>query len=153
MAPEFFIFFLAALLVITIFVLGGIALFWKRARRTWLIGCGGIVLLLLSVGWRIRQEYFLNEPLAIAAGQGDIAKVQILLARGASPNAYGIDGVGTALGEAAESGHEDIVLLLLKHGADPNKGDASHMRPLPQARQGRYEEIIQLLIQAGAKDE
>ena len=152
MAPEFFIFIFAMLLAGAIPVAGLTALFWKRARKLLLIGCAGAGLLLLTAVWIIRQEYFLNEPLAIAAGAGDLAKVKALLGQGASPNAYGIDGVGTALGKAANSGHKDIVLLLLERGAKPNKRDASGMRPLSQAKAGGDQEIIQLLIQAGAKE-
>ncbi len=154
MAPEFFIFILAVFLALALPVFGLTALFWKQARPLLLAGCAATALLLVAALWIIRQEYFLNEPLAGAAGDGDMAKVEALLAQGASPNAIGIDGVGTALGEAAAAGHKDTVLLLLKHGANPNKGDASpsRTRPLSQAKAGGDEEIIQLLIQAGAKE-
>jgi hypothetical protein len=79
---------------------------------------------LIVSGLFIRQIYFLDEPLAIAASDGDINTVQLLLDHGASPNAEGVDGVSTALIDASANDHEKIVQMLLAKGADVNQTDS-----------------------------
>ena len=62
----------------------------------------------------------------------------------------------TALLEAiilgtGSSEHTEVVALLLKHGADPNLADGNKVSPLMHAKNRSYNEIIKLLIDAGAK--
>lgn len=60
-------------------------------------------------------------PISIAAGRGHHDIVELLLARGADPNAPEPDAPrGKALLEAAFHGHTATAELLLEHGADPN---------------------------------
>jgi ankyrin repeat protein len=45
--------------------------------------------------------------------------------------------------------HQQVVQLLLSHGADPNLRDAEGVSPLGHARQRGYDEICTLLTEAG----
>jgi hypothetical protein len=47
--------------------------------------------------------------------------------------------------------HQEIVALLLAHGADPNIADSHGMTPLAHARRRGYREIEAMLVKAGAK--
>jgi ankyrin repeat protein len=56
-------------------------------------------------------------PLVVAAQEGHVGVVRLLLERGAEVNAAGLYGY-TALHEAAGGGHEEVVNVLLSSGAD-----------------------------------
>lgn len=73
----------------------------------------GLVLALWS-GFLYR-EFGLNEPLAIAAGQGEAQTVKDLLKRGASPNA--LFESESALERAKRNGHREVVRILEEAGA------------------------------------
>ena len=100
----------------------------------------------------VHQQFFLNEPMATAASQGNLDDVRNLLDRGASPDAWGIDYRETALLGAAEGGHAEIVQLLLERGADPNLRDGDQRSPLRCARDGAHARVVQLLVLAGARE-
>jgi hypothetical protein len=57
----------------------------------------------------------------------------------------------TALMVAVMEGHLDEVVALLQRGADPNATDAAGMTPLQVARAKHQPEIIDALIQGGAR--
>jgi hypothetical protein len=96
------------------------------------------------------QQYWLDEPLCTAAGEGDIGTVERLLDEGASPDAWGIDFVDLAIVAAASGGHREIVALLIEHGADVNGRNSAGNSALDAARAEGYQDIVQMLIQAGA---
>ena len=167
MAPEFFPFLLCALLVGAILLVLGAAVFvqWPRRilqlvfplvlkylRPLLLLALVPLFALLLLTGWSLRQQYFLNEPMASAAAEGHIDRVRALLDRGASPNAWGVDLVYPALVAAAEGGHADIVELLLSRGADPSLRDGEGQSALQRARQGGHDDVVALLLKAGARE-
>ena len=58
----------------------------------------------------------LDEGLFIAAANGDIAEVKILLSAGASPNAAWEDGT-SALSVARRRGHKEVAIILERAGA------------------------------------
>ncbi|KAJ8310780.1 hypothetical protein KUTeg_012645 [Tegillarca granosa] len=65
-------------------------------------------------------------------GHKDIC--ELLLERGANPNAITNSGGVTSLHRASYKGHEDIVKLLLKHGADPKIQDRDGKTVLHKVR-------------------
>ena len=81
-------------------------------------------------------QYWLNEPLVTACGEGNMADAQSLLDRGASPNAWGIDGDDRAITAAAGAGKADIVALLLARGANVNVRDSEGRTALKLAKAG-----------------
>ena len=109
-------------------------LFYRKTSRTILFFAGLLLVLFLVGGAWIVYEYGLNEPLAIAAGEGNTSKVKFLLKLGASPNAVGVDNVNNALTAASEAGHTEIVRLLLQNGADPSRKDGEGQTPIECAK-------------------
>lgn len=84
-------------------------------------------------------------PLATAAGRGQVAIVEMLLAYGAEPDAAPDEDRILALHEAAVNGHSRIVKLLLASGADANALTARHETALHFAVFHDYPQIAALL--------
>jgi len=77
--------------------------------------------------------------------------IYILFESGVPINAYDENGE-TPLYAATIHGRADLVHILLKLGADPNKGTISGTPPMFGANLNKWnEEIKRLLIEAGAK--
>jgi len=90
-----------------------------------------------------------NGKLLAAAGTGDLAGISEAIEQGASPDAA-LFGNG-ALFCAASKGHDDAVLLLLKHGADMNAKTAVAQRTaLHEAALRGRKSTVELLLQNGA---
>ena len=70
-----------------------------------------------------------NTPLQIAALEGDVEVVQILLDAGCDTTSKNIDK-DTPLIDAVENGHLEVVRLLLKAGLDPRQKNAKGQEPL-----------------------
>ncbi|EWM22814.1 Ankyrin repeat-containing protein [Nannochloropsis gaditana] len=89
-------------------------------------------------------------PLHVAAAEGVVEAVRLLLQAGASPAA--VDKAGyTPLHWAAGKGHEKVVEDLLKHNADANAADKNGLTPLHRAAYwGQTACIKELLYKGGA---
>jgi hypothetical protein len=87
--------------------------------------------------------------LPVAAALGRIEDARRLLAGANSEDRH------LALSLAADFGHVEIVRLLLDAGEDPNRynpvGGHSHTTPLHQAAGGGHDEVVQLLVERGAR--
>jgi ankyrin repeat protein len=87
-------------------------------------------------------------PLHDAACAGDAKAVRALLEAGAAVDEAGDCGQ-TALLDACEAGKEDVVMVLLEFGADPND-DGGGMGALQIAARNNYAAIVEALLSRGA---
>jgi len=114
-------------------------------------GLGSVVSYLLidcNVNVEIRSGKGLT-PLHIAAQNGHIGLVRLLLEKGAIVNAETPEGL-TALFFAAENGHDEVVCLLLQNRAIIDIKDNNCALPLHVATAGGYEVVTNLLLQCNA---
>ncbi len=66
-------------------------------------------------------DHFTLSPLALAAGQNNVALVSLLLDLGANPDAHNEDLAGeTALAEAISENHHEVTEILVRAGANPD---------------------------------
>jgi len=79
----------------------------------------GLLSMLLLFGWVLSVYAGNGQDLINAAENGDVAKVKVLLAKGADVNAKANNGA-TALIMASQNGHLEVVKALLAKGADVN---------------------------------
>jgi ankyrin repeat protein len=111
----------------------------------------GVAIALIQAGAGLDiLDSFGYGPLHSAALNGATNIVKELLRRSCINVQWrGRDG-WTALAEAARHGHEEIVELLLDHGADPNIGGENDMRtPLHLAAGNGNAKIVKLLLDKG----
>ena len=87
--------------------------------------------------------------LCAAAHGGDVLRVTELLSEGYDPNLPDYDE-RTPLHQAASSGHEDVVRLLLEVGAKVHVRDRTGRSPLQNAVAGGHSRVVTLLADAGA---
>jgi ankyrin repeat protein len=114
----------------------------------------GVAIALIQAGAGLEiVDSFGYGPLHSAALNGATNIVKELLQRSCINVQWrGRDG-WTALAEAARHGHEEIVELLLDHGADPNIGGENDMRmPLHLAAEIGNAKIVKLLLDKGKAD-
>ena len=79
--------------------------------------------------------------LSLAAKQGHVTVIQILLEAGASPNTSG----DSPLIEATRGNHVPAVKILLEAGADANHKNAMGRNALSYAKEHKNAELISLL--------
>ena len=87
-------------------------------------------------------------PLFWVASYGQRPLVELLLARGADPNAR--SPFGTALHGAVIGGHPDVILALVGNGADVNGGGDARVPPLVLAARRGQASSASALLKAGA---
>ncbi|NPA12901.1 MAG: hypothetical protein GXO45_02815 [Aquificae bacterium] len=85
-----------------------------------------------------------NQMLIVYTQLGDIDRVKLAIAKGADVNAQDENG-GTALHWAVFYEYEDIVKLLLMHGANPYIKDKNGITPIDVARINRKVFMLKLL--------
>ncbi|MEW6278188.1 MAG: ankyrin repeat domain-containing protein [Candidatus Eremiobacterota bacterium] len=88
-------------------------------------------------------------PLQVAASRSQCEVARVLLDAGASVQGGPPDVTWTPLVWAAYRGHQEVVALLLEHGADPTSRGGN---PIHYAAQRRHKEICRMLVQHGAID-
>jgi ankyrin repeat protein len=100
----------------------------------------------------------LGPPIVVTAVTGNYRAVELLIDRGANVNATDSHGY-TPLMNASISNRQDIVRLLITKGAEVNvpadltvNGRKVQLTPLMVAKEKGYQNIVQLLREAGAKE-
>ncbi|RNA24175.1 ankyrin repeat domain-containing 17, partial [Brachionus plicatilis] len=93
-----------------------------------------------------------DSVLGLACASGYLELVSVLLAINSNSNLdtvskSKIKNESTPLIEACSNGHEQIVELLLKHGANPNKKSSSGSSPLHYAIQNQHANIVKKLAE------
>lgn len=110
----------------------------------------GIVKLLLENGADIEQEGIDGiTPLLDSIGRGDIETVQLLLKHGADLEHVDEDGYSPLVQAIAFCSNNDILALLLEHGADVN-GMAAGKPTLVYAVYDKRLDTVELLVEKGA---
>lgn len=102
-------------------------------------------------GWYLQQEsQLLASPLFLAAQEGQIKVLTLLLSQGASVNSAAEDDGSTPLLIATQGQHKDAIQILLKAGADPNATRGDGVTPLYIACQNGYTELVEPLLKHNA---
>jgi ankyrin repeat protein len=91
-----------------------------------------------------------NTPLHAAAAGGQTPLVELLLKRGAKPNATQ-EGGWTALHAAAQAGNRAMAEALVANGADVNQRADNNQSPLDMALLKGHQDLVDFLEQLGAK--
>ena len=103
------------------------------------------------VGWLFFQDWHsrVQRSLAENAGDGNLTRMRLCLALGASPNGT-VGGTGPALTFAAMMNRIDSIRFLLSHGSNINIQDKWGMTPLMVACDHGYTDAVRFLLDAGA---
>ena len=102
-----------------------------------------------SFGWYIPTD---QTPLMLAASNGSLPTVRVLLDYGADVNTEVNEWSVTPLMCAVKGGNPAVVQLLIARGANLNDVDGSEDTPLTLARTHHHPEIVRILKSAGAKE-
>ncbi|MCJ1424509.1 hypothetical protein MMC29_002397, partial [Sticta canariensis] len=89
-------------------------------------------------------------PLWVAATHGHYTVAELLINKGADPNAEG-EYRRSVLCTASANGHEQVVMLLLDKGAKVNPQPSVYENALQAAATEGYQQIVQLLLDNGAE--
>ena len=89
-------------------------------------------------------------PLYVAAQHGNLTTMRTLISHGADVNSKTTRG-NTPLINAADEGQCSAVKLLLQNGAEIDWKNSKGMTALDHARQKRFWDVIDVLVNAGAK--
>lgn len=83
-------------------------------------------------------------PLMLAAWEGYLPIVNLLLGKGANPNIAHPNG-RTALHLSCSKGHEEVVQALLAHGANINADSERGDSPAIEAAQFNHQSVVEIL--------
>ncbi len=107
--------------------------------------------LLLDAGAKVDEGASALTPLAFAVSSGHIEMIRFLVDRGADVNHGAKSGNQTALISAIYAAKIESVKTLIELKADVNAKMKDGTTPLKLAKKGDQEEIVALLVAAGAK--
>jgi ankyrin repeat protein len=111
-----------------------------------------VIRLLISKGADVNHEDVEEGiPLHNAVRYSRLAAAKLLIKHGSNVNAE--DGYTTVLCYAVESFNFNMVELIVKSGANVNRRDFDGESPLGMAERYEYDQIIDYLIEHGAKDD
>ncbi|KAJ6538304.1 ankyrin repeat-containing domain protein [Mycena vulgaris] len=126
------------------------AALFTQAARVLTEGSGPYKAFCSSRKRRIFPKRFIGSPLHICCQDGYIEGVEALLATSVDINLPAEYPQATALTFASDSGHTDIVDLLLRNQADPNIPSYFYGCALAAASQNGHIEVVRLLLKSGA---
>ena len=89
-------------------------------------------------------------PLYVAAGEGSLKCVLLLLEAGADKEKGQVETGATPLYIAARNGHLEVVRLLVESGANKDQGKTNGATPLLAAAEKGHLEVVRLLVELGA---
>jgi len=120
----------------------------RKGRKLYVLGAilAALVLVVAALARPI-----LDATLMFSSGNGNLAGARMSLRLGADPNATNYSS-GGALQSAAYGGHNNIVLLLLAAGANPNlydKYNGGYTALMDAAERGHLS-TVRILLQHGA---
>jgi len=124
-----------------------IAMHWKRVLAASLKAVLPLVLACCAAGLPALAQ---DADIITAAQDGNLGRVKVLLAGGASVDAVNDKG-GTALMVATQHGHQDVVQALLNKGAAINACDPDGESALSIASQRGHSEVVNMLLARGAE--
>jgi ankyrin repeat protein len=107
--------------------------------------------MLLDAGAKVDEGASMLTPLAFAVSSGNTEMIRFLVKRGADVNHGAKKGEQTALISAIYGAQIESVKTLIELKADVNAAMKDGTTPLKLARKGDQEEIVALLLAAGAK--
>lgn len=113
----------------------------------------GILAVLGSLLWTqgCRTQRAPAAALRDAVMRGDVARVQSAIAAGARADARGDMGQTLVhLAVVAGTARKDMLEILVKHGADVNAADATHLTALHYAVAQRPVHVVEALLDCGA---
>ena len=115
------------------------------------LGHPAIILLIIVAGLTSCTRK-MDKDLIVAAGNGDVARVQSLIAQGADVNVNGkfLQDDLTPLNAAVMNQNSEVVRVLIRAHADVNQGDSDNNTPLLWAADRGNVDLTNLLLQAGA---
>ena len=120
-----------------------------------LVGCAFCILSLAVMTSPAMADEKLNSEFWVAAGMGQLERVQSLLKQGAdinsrAPSAGNVPAGGTALMLAAARNHLQMVKFLISNGANVNLADEGGGTALIYAVWTGYKDLVALLLEKGA---
>jgi len=92
-----------------------------------------------------------SEGLHLAAGEGDLGKIKLLLTSGADVNAKELGLGASALLCASQAGHYMVAQALIENGADVNASNKLDQMPLHLAANHGHKDLVELLLFHKAK--
>jgi hypothetical protein len=108
---------------------------------------------MLELGARVNQGRLVDgvTPLLVAAQNGHVEVVVVLLEKGAAVTQGTTDNGGTPLLMAAQQGHVEVVVLLLEKGAAVNQATTDDgATPLFMAAENGHVEVVLVLLEKDA---
>lgn len=108
--------------------------------------------MLLDAGAKIGEGASALTPLAFAVSSGNIEMIRFLVERGADVDQGAKKGEQTALISAILAAQVEAVKTLIELKANVNTKMKDGTTPLKMARKGDQEDIVALLVAAGAKE-
>lgn len=108
--------------------------------------------MLLDAGAKVGDGMSGLTPLAFAVSSGNIEMIRFLVERGADVNQGAKSGEQTALISAIVGAQVEAVKTLIELKANVNTKMKDGTTPLKMARKGDQEDIVALLVAAGAKE-